>query len=247
MSLETALYDEPAWYDLLHQEGTEEEAALVLELFRLHGNGGKDVLEPACGTGRLLTAFSKKGFRVTGYDINAKALAFARKKNRRARLIKDGMTSFCEPRSFDLAFNLLGTFRHLSRDDDALRHLELTARCLRKGGIYIVQLDLSDYEHPEDDEETWTARAGLKRVDHVMMSLAPDRKNRSEKILHFLNLKSSGGDKRLKSAYALRSYDLPQLEALIARSPLRLIETLLYPKEGPGVRDAVCVLGVKNK
>jgi SAM-dependent methyltransferase len=247
MSLETALYDEPAWYDLLHQEGTEEEAAMVLDLFSLHGNGGKDVLEPACGTGRLLAAFTKKGFRVTGYDINAKALAFARKKNRRARLIKSGMTAFCEPNSFDLAFNLLGTFRHLERDKEALRHLELTARSLRKGGIYIVQLDLSDYEHPEDDEETWTARAGLKQIDHVMMSLAPDRKRRSEKILHFLNLKGPGGAKRVKSVYALRSYDLAQLEALIARSPLRLIETLLYPEDGPGVRDAVCVLGVSKK
>ncbi|MBI3553883.1 MAG: class I SAM-dependent methyltransferase [Elusimicrobia bacterium] len=242
MSLETALYDEPAWYDLLHAGGTKDEAALVLDLFRLHGNGGKDILEPACGTGRLLAFFRKKGFRVTGYDINPKALSFARKKNRRARLIRKGMTDFCEPSSFDLAFNLLGTFRHLLHDQDALRHLTLTARSLRKGGIYIVQLDLADYEHPEDDEETWTVRAGARRIEHVMMSLAPERRTRRERIIHFLTLKGEKKECLLHSRYDLRSYDLAQWEWLVWRSPLRLVAALIHPRQGPGVRDGVFVL-----
>ncbi len=246
MGIETALYDEPAWYDLLHESGTKEEASLVLDLFRLHGNGGKEVLEPACGTGRLLKFFQARGFRVTGYDINERALAFARKRNRHARLIKSGMTRFCEPESFDLAFNLIGTFRHLMSDADALRHLALTARSLRPGGIYIVQFDLSDYDGQQDDEETWDAREGKRAIDHVMISIAPERKKRLEKILHFLTLKEAGKSKVLKSAYDLRSYDLPQWEALVARSPFKIIDAMIHPELGPGVRDGVFVLRAKR-
>lgn len=240
--LETALYDEPAWYDLLHAEGTAEEAGLLVDIHRLHGNGGKDWLEPACGTGRLLERLSAKGFRVTGYDINAKALAFARKRLRDVELLRADMTSFCRPDSFDVAFNLLGSFRHLATDKAALAHLRSTARSLRKGGIYIIQLDMADYAHPEDDEETWTERSGRRRVDHVMICLAPDRRGRREKLIQFFNLRGNGRRRLLRCEYDLRSYDLAQWKALIAKTPFKIARAMLNPPKRPGVRDGVFVL-----
>jgi 2-polyprenyl-3-methyl-5-hydroxy-6-metoxy-1,4-benzoquinol methylase len=41
----------------------------------------KNILEPACGTGRFLISLAKYGYRVTGYDINPKMIAYAKKTN----------------------------------------------------------------------------------------------------------------------------------------------------------------------
>lgn len=237
-----SLYDAPAWYDLLHEEGSADEAGLIADLHKLWGNGGKAFLEPACGTGRLLARLTTRGFRLTGYDLSRKAATFARKRCPAAEVVVADMTSFIRPEAFDLAFNLVGTFRHLMSDQAALKHLRKTAASLRRGGIYIVQLDLADYTHAHDDEETWTARARGRRIDHAMLCLAPDRKKRREHIINFLTLREKGRQRLLKSEYDLRSYDLPQWKALIARSPFRIAQALIHPPKGPGVRDAVFVL-----
>lgn len=226
----TALYDRPDWYDQLHRPGTADEIWLLERIASAHGLGGKEWLEPACGTGRCLAILANRGYRVTGYDTNAKALAFAAKRlkkyDERSRLKNNSMTRFCEPGRFDLAFNMMSTFRHLLTERDALTHLRLTARSLKPGGLYIVGLDLVAYATVTDDEETWEERS----IRHVMISLAPDARGRKERILNFV----SKGKKVLESAYDLRSYDRRQWEQLIAKSPFRLAATY-----GPSGRRTV--------
>ncbi len=226
----TALYDRADWYDRLHRPGTDDEVWLLERVAAAHGRGGKEWLEPACGTGRYLTYLAKRGYRLTGYDINTRALAFAsarlKRYGKRCRLIKDSMTRFCEPGRFDVAFNTLSTFRHLLTERDALKHLRLTSRSLRPGGLYLVGLDLADYATVADDEETWQERS----IRHVMISLAPDARGRRERMLNFV----TRGGKTLESAYDLRSYDRKEWLSLIAKTPFTLAGTY-----GPSGRRTV--------
>ncbi len=37
------------------------------------------LLEPACGTGRLITPLARSGFDCTGFDLNENALAYLKK------------------------------------------------------------------------------------------------------------------------------------------------------------------------
>ena len=48
-------YDTPRWYDLVFEPGTRREGSFLVALARRHGRGEpRRVLEPACGSGRLV-------------------------------------------------------------------------------------------------------------------------------------------------------------------------------------------------
>jgi SAM-dependent methyltransferase len=235
----TRLYQDPELYDRLHAEGTAEEARLLVDLFELHGNGGSSWLEPACGTGRLLSALARKGFTVTGYDSEPNAVGYAKKKlakyGTRARVVHGDLKTFVEPESFDAAFCLLGTVRHLMSDSDLLAHLTCVAESLKKGGIYILGLDLADYALAQDDEEVWEG--------HVVVCVAPDRRMRRERVINLVTTDEGV----IESSYDLRSYDLAQWRAILAKSPFEVAEEQLYPRlEVPaGTRDSLWVLRLR--
>ncbi|MBI3298202.1 MAG: class I SAM-dependent methyltransferase [Elusimicrobia bacterium] len=206
-----ALYDRPAWYDALHAEGTASWADFLLRLGRRHGTGGPRWLEPACGTGRFLRVLGRRGLRVTGYDSHPGALAYARRRlPRGTEALEADMTSFVRPGAYDLAFCLLGSFRHLLDERSARRHLELTRRSLKPGGVYVVGLDLVDWRWPEPGEDDWKARRGGLTLDDLVVSLPPERRPRRERIVHFLSVRTPKTSGLYKSEYDLRAYDIRQ-------------------------------------
>lgn len=216
-------YSDPALYDLIHADGTDDEVWLLDRIARLHGNGGKTALEPACGTGRYLAGLLRRGWRVHGYDLAPGMVAYARRRlakwGPRAVVSRGDMTSFMPGGTFDLAFNLLSTFRHLMTDKDALAHLRVTYDALNPGGVFVLGLDLAAYGEDGPDEEVWTARRGGRTVTHVMMTLPPERRRRRERIMNFVTVP---GKKVLESSYDLRSYDAQQLAGLILRTKFSL-------------------------
>lgn len=215
-------YADPGLYDLIHADGTDDEVWLLDGIAKKHGNGGKTALEPACGTGRYMAGLLRRGWDVDGYDISPKMVAYAKKRlakyGSRAHVVRGDMVSFRPKRMYDLAFNLLSTFRHLHNDKDALAHLRGTYDALNPGGLFILGLDLAVYGQDLPDEEVWEARRSGKTIRHVMMTLPPERRSRREKIINFVH----AGGKTLESAYDLRSYDSRQIAALVLRTRFSL-------------------------
>lgn len=216
-------YADPALYDLIHAEGTDDEVWLLDRLAGLHGNGGRSALEPACGTGRYLAGLLRRGWTVAGYDLSPRMVAYARERlakwGARADVRRGDMAAFRPGKAYDLAFNLLSTFRHLMTDAAAVAHLRNTYDALNPGGIFVLGLDLAVYGRDLPDEETWTARRGGRTIRHVMMTLPPERRARRERIINFVH---QGKGKVLESSYDLRSYDASQIAALILRTKFTL-------------------------
>ena len=212
-------YDDPELYDLIHADGTGDEVWLLDKIAREHGNGGNKALEPACGTGRYMAGLLRRGWNVTGYDISPKMVGYAKKRlakwGKKANVVKGDMVSYKPAEKFDLAFNLLSTFRHLMTDRDALAHLKNTYNALNPGGVFVLGLDLAAYGQDEPDEEVWVARRKGETFKHVMMTLPPESKKRREKIINFVTYPTAKGEKVLESAYDLRSYDSNELANLI--------------------------------
>ncbi len=72
----TDLYDEHAWlYDAAFSDDVEEEVEWLLD--RL-GAGVRSLLEPGCGSGRMMPAFARRGIEVVGVDRSEAMLARAR-------------------------------------------------------------------------------------------------------------------------------------------------------------------------
>lgn len=238
MSRLPSIYADPALYDLIHAEGTDDEVWFLAHLAEIHGCGVKTALEPACGTGRYLAGLLRRGWTVEGYDLAPGMLAFTRKRlagwGKKARLARGEMTSYRPERRFGLIFNVLSTFRHLMTEKDALAHLTLMAGALEPGGLFVLGLDLSIYGQDEPDEEVYECRQGGRTAKHVLMSIPAEPGTRRERIINFVTTPKGKKETVLESSYDLRSYSAAEVAALIAKSPLEI--AAVYGYDG---KDAV--------
>ena len=74
-------YDLPTYYDVSFSYDMKDELSFISNVFRkyLILNSPK-LLEPACGTGRLIVPLVKKGFNCSGFDLNENALLYLKEK-----------------------------------------------------------------------------------------------------------------------------------------------------------------------
>ena len=77
------MYERPEAYDIVFDIDTEAECDFLEAIHARHGrSSARRVLEPACGTGRLLRALTRRGWETTGFDHSEDMLEFARTANR---------------------------------------------------------------------------------------------------------------------------------------------------------------------
>lgn len=114
------------------------------------GPGTTSVLEPACGTGRILEGFARRGIAATGIDRSESMLALAAERLAQADtsfdLMEGDITDFDLGRSFSAAVCPINTFGHLLTEGQAASHLECVGRHLDGGSRYLVQLGLRSLE-----------------------------------------------------------------------------------------------------
>jgi SAM-dependent methyltransferase len=136
----TRIYSEEAeLYDIAFGWDLAPEAEWIVE--RL-GPACRSVLEPGCGTGRMLEALARLGLEAVGLELSEAMAAYARERLARAGVAADvvlaDMADFDLGRRFDGAVCPISTVGLLSPEQFA-RHLEAMARHLRSDGLYLVQ------------------------------------------------------------------------------------------------------------
>ena len=156
-------YDTPIYYDMVFDQETPEEVDFLETMMHRHGTTqGLRVLEPACGSGRLVVELARRGYDVTGFDLSAPMLEYAgrrlRQQQLRAHLHEGRMQEFEYSEKFDLAHCFVSTFKYLLTEDDARSHLQCIANSLHPGGIYVLGFHLSDYEETSRQRERWGRR-----------------------------------------------------------------------------------------
>src|SRR5437016_6070098 len=110
----TRLYsDDAELYDIAFDWDLGDEADWIVE--RL---GAKSVLEPGCGSGRMLEALAERGLEVFGLDASQAMVALARARlGGRGEVIVGDMTDFALGRTFDGAVSPINTLLHLTPDE----------------------------------------------------------------------------------------------------------------------------------
>ena len=152
----TRIYsDEVEMYDIAFGWDLSGEADWLVE--RL--GSALSVLEPGCGSGRMLAELAARGLEVVGLDSSEAmvALARARLHGTEARVLLGDMTSFDLGRRFDGAVCLVSTVGLLSADGFA-SHLEAMARQLEPGSRYLVQQGVF-----REDAELWRSEWEAER------------------------------------------------------------------------------------
>ena len=250
-------YDHPEYYEAIFGTDTERELDFLLEVNRRHGTGGKQLLEPACGAGRLVAAAARRGLPLVGYDISEKMLAHARARltpteRRRVRLYTARMEDFFRPElegQVDLAFNLVSTFRYLDSEQAALAHLTSTRRLLKPGGLYVLGFHLTDYTRDKPEHERWVERLGPDTVVCNTHEGVPERRARRSTMRNRLRITGPDKDLLIETHWFFRTYDMPQVRRLLRRAGLQTVVTydFDYQVEAPRQRgefrlDSIFVL-----
>ena len=222
--IRTSWYDYPQYYDLAFRSETPLEAEfIVAALAKYCPFAARRLLEPACGTGRLLTEMAARGYRMTGLDLSAPSLDYLRRRLVRRRLratvFRADMADFRLARPMDAAYCTLDGFRHLLDERAARRHLECVAESLRPGGIYILGFHLLPPDAAEECIERWTERHGRTRVTVTLRVLATDRRRRVETIRISLLARSDTKTVRVRDEFGLRMYTAAQFRKLLGTVP----------------------------
>jgi len=146
--------EEPELYDIAFGWDVSAEADWLVE--RL-GPDCRTVLEPGCGTGRMLAALSDRGLDLTGIDLSEAMVAYAGERVPDADVVLADMTAFELDRRYDGAVCAISTLSLLGGDGLAL-HLEAMARHLRPGARYLVQQGLAG-----DADDLWRSEWDAER------------------------------------------------------------------------------------
>ena len=137
------VYKFPRYYAIGYKWNTEAECDFIESCVKAHGLAqAKRILDIGCGSGRHAISLAKRGYSVSGVDIQPGMVAFVEEEARKARLdikISVGDLRHLElTGKFDVAFCFMDTFRFLLTNEEILAHLSTVAGLLAPGGLYLT-------------------------------------------------------------------------------------------------------------
>ncbi|TWU41395.1 Cypemycin methyltransferase [Novipirellula aureliae] len=221
-------YDYPQYFDMVFRDETAAEIEFFEAAFdRFLPNKPVRLLEPGCGSGRLVVALARRGYSVTGVDLSQPMLDYLRKRLARqkltAQVVLGDMRKMSFRSRFDAAFCTFNTFRHLTTEADAIAHLNNVADQLHAGGIYILGLHCIPLDAEEESTERWTAAHGGTKVHVTLRVIEFNRKKRIETLRASIKAETrSGKVHRVRSEFPLRLYTIRQFKSLIKKVANRL-------------------------
>jgi SAM-dependent methyltransferase len=213
-------FDYPQYYDIAFQAHTGQEADFIEAACRKYCPFAvRRFLEPACGSGRLITEFAARGYKVTGFDVSQPALSYLRRRLGRrllqAEIFRAEMSNFRIARPVDAAYCTVNTFRHLLTEQAARGHLECIAGSLYPGGIYLLGLHLLPLDAEPEDDARWTECRGQTKVTITLRMLRTDLCRRIENLRVCLLVRRGSKELRLRHEFQLRTYTARQFRRLL--------------------------------
>jgi SAM-dependent methyltransferase len=222
---ETPLYSSPEIYDVAFGWRLDQELAFYDECFRRHARGPvRRVLEPCCGTGRLLESMARRGYETFGYDRSPEMVAFAdaRLRSLGGAAREGDMTSFRAPGLFDAALIPVNSIGYLLEDEEMNAHLALVGEMLRPGGVYVVQLSYGG-EPPEDARFGPWGNRGKGLSTTLLWEVEredPEAKRSYQRCV--VTARRGAWRRRHEEEHGLRDLTQEDIDRLVAAGPRRL-------------------------
>lgn len=237
--MDGSIYDHPKYYDLVFGADCAAESRFIIQCAHAFGpvvRGGRALrlFEPACGTGRLMDFLHRRGHNVAGLDLNPHAVEFCNarfaKRGEKPKAVIADMANFhgsdlTQNRPFDVAFNTINSFRHLTDATTSRDHLQCVADVLQPGGLYLLGVHLTPTTAEPSDGESWSAKRGRLSINTNMWFVDRDSKRRIERFGIYFDVHRPSGSFRINDTLVLRSYTKKQMDKFLADSPLEPIAT----------------------
>ncbi|MDY0092734.1 MAG: class I SAM-dependent methyltransferase [Candidatus Vecturithrix sp.] len=156
------LFSLPAVYDTAFQFRNARKAVdFIEECVRTYAETPiTRIIDIACGTGHYTCEFARRGFDVSGLDINRAMCQYAKQKAASEALPIEvfcgDMTDFSFSRPCELAVCFFDSLTYLPTLQAMITHFRSVARLLRPGALYILELGVIDSFDNHNVEEVWT-------------------------------------------------------------------------------------------
>lgn len=172
------------FYDCLTDNVEYEARSTYISGFlsRYGVNAGANVLDIACGTGRLTKLLSDNGYKVSAVDISPEMLSVADERcSGQVSFYLADMTSFCDNIQYDACVCSLDGINHLANQNEVTKCFGSVAKSLRTQGIFIFDVN-TIFKHREIlagnafvfDEEDFFLSWDNELVDHVTVRIFLD-------------------------------------------------------------------------
>ena len=122
------------------------------------------VLDAGCGTGRIAIELHRRGFQVTGVDLDADMIEAARRKAPHMEWLVDDLARMTLPMRFAL-IAMPGNVMIYCRPEDRALIVANLARHLEVGGVLIAGFTLERDGYRLDEWDHDCAASGLTLVD----------------------------------------------------------------------------------
>lgn len=215
-------YDTPEYYDIIFDADTAREADFMEAVWERFNRvptpkHRRRVLEPACGSGRLVLEMARRGWQVDGFDLSEEMLRFARQRmavaGLKARLWVDDMAGFTAPAQgqYHLSHCLVSTFKYLLTEADAQGNLRRVQDALMPGGLHILGVHLTDYSRTVCEHERWVESRGDVAVVCNTRGWPADKKTRLEPVRTRLKISRGAETHTQETRWFFRTYSAAQL------------------------------------
>lgn len=216
-------YDTPLYYDIIFDADTPREADFLEAMWVEHGLCGppQRILEPACGSGRLIFELARRGWQAHGFDSSLPMLDYAQARlasaGLSAHLWQDRMESFRvrNDTRYELAHCLVSTFKYLITEEHALACLRRVAAALKPGGLFVLGLHLTDYERTTPDHERWVAGRDGIHVTCNTRTWPADLHTRQEALRTRLRIRHGTQEHLQETRWQFRTYSASELHRLL--------------------------------
>lgn len=126
--------------EILPEDRTTKEVDFVEKALDL--KAGMTILDVPCGHGRHAVELGKRGYDVTGSELNEFFLQEARKTAEatgvNVRLVQGDMRELAFDSEFDVALNLFTAMGYFDTDEDDIRFLAGAHKALKPGGKFLL-------------------------------------------------------------------------------------------------------------
>jgi len=132
------LYKDPKKYDMMFSETVD------IDFWKDKCRNKKDILELACGTGRIINDIAVEGMNAFGIDISKHMLRIAAQKaiekKVEVKYIESDITNFKINNKFDVIFIGCNSIGHVLCSKEFSMLLRCVKEHLKKNGIFIIDV-----------------------------------------------------------------------------------------------------------
>jgi 2-polyprenyl-3-methyl-5-hydroxy-6-metoxy-1,4-benzoquinol methylase len=204
---------------LFTAERTEKE--IVFAEHALELRAGARILDLCCGQGRHSVLFARRGFQVTGLDLNAAYLdtaqESARASNVTLKTIKADMRQIPFQDQFDAIVNMYSSFGYLESEAEDQKVLESAAKAIRPGGRLMLDMLNREWAVTNYIQNDWHSGGdGTLYVERRDLDLASSRMH-----VKFTIIGPHGG-RRDSVGHHIRLYTLTETTRLLQQVGLNV-------------------------